>query len=50
MVFIAKVGKPNSGPPCSQVETAQVTDLTARTRNEVSALTPEAGNTVAASF
>lgn len=49
MVFVAIVGKPNSDQPCSQVETPQVTDLTARTRNEVSALIPEAGNGVGAS-
>lgn len=49
MVFIAIVGKPNLGQPCFQVETAQVTDLTARRRNEVSALIPEAGNKVGAS-
>lgn len=43
MVFTAIAEKPNSDQPCSQVETAQVTDLTARTRNEVSALITEAG-------
>lgn len=50
MVFIAIVKKPNSDQPCSQVETAQVTDLTARRKNEMSALIPEAGNRVGPSF
>lgn len=50
MLFTAIAGKPSSDQPCSQVETAQVTDLTARTRNEVSALITEAGNRVCASF
>lgn len=50
MVFVAIVEKLNSDQPCSQVETAQMTDLTARTKNEVSALIPEAGNRIGASF